>query len=87
MSAPIERPTTATGGLQTASISPAASAARSAIVHGSGARQTVSPTPRFAKLVLRKASSNAGVFHFRQGAPLSPPPAIQTMSGPSPDWW
>ncbi len=87
MKPPIESPTITTGGSQTASISAAVSCARSSTDHGSGARQTVSPTPRLANDVLRKASSKAGVWNSRHDEPLPPPPEIQTMSGPSPDWW
>ena len=61
ISDPIESPTTATGGSQTASISPAASAARSAIDQGGDAWQTVLPIPRLSNVVLRKEPSKYGI--------------------------
>jgi hypothetical protein len=46
ISDPIEGPTSATGGSQTASISAAQSAACRSIPHGGGALDRVAPTPR-----------------------------------------
>jgi hypothetical protein len=85
MKLPIERPTTTTGGTQTASISAAASRAKSAICHGSGSVHVVPPMPRLSKVVLRKCGSKCGICQACQSEPSPPPPATQTMSRPAPN--
>ena len=85
ISAPIESPTAATGGSQTASIRPAASAAKSAIDQGGGAWHTVLPIPRLSNVVLRNEASKEGIWYSCQVLPSPPPPESQTMSGPSPN--
>jgi hypothetical protein len=58
---PSERPTSATGGSQTASISSAASRANDSSGHGSGTSHVVAPIPRLSKLVQRKSGSKNGI--------------------------
>ena len=62
MSAPIDRPTTTTGGSHTAWISSAVSPAISAIVHGSGWMHAAGAMPRLVKIVLRNALRKSGTW-------------------------
>ena len=59
---PIDRPTSATGGSQTASISSAVSSANPRNVHGTGASHVAAPIPRLSNVVLRKAPWKYGTW-------------------------